>query len=130
MKRGDVWIVGVLLVVAAGFMVVPRLSGGQEAVAAVKYAEITVDGAHYRTVALDGADQEIDIRTSRGHNVLKVSRGGIAMIDADCPDKLCIAMGRISAAGGKIVCLPHRVFVEIVAGDGGASGGGYDAVVN
>jgi len=129
MKRGDVWIVGVLLVVAAGFML-PRLIGGHEAAAASKYAVISVDGEHYRTVALDGADQEIDIRTSRGHNVLKVSKGGIEMIDADCPDKLCIAMGRISGVGGKIVCLPHRVFVEIVAGQGGGSGGGFDAVVN
>ena len=122
-------IVSALLIVAAVFMV-PRLFGGQEAGAAATYAEISVDGEHYRTVALDGSDQEIDIRTSRGYNVLKVSKGSIAMIDADCPDKLCIGMGPISQVGAKIVCLPHRVFVEIVAGQGGDTGGGFDAVVN
>lgn len=130
MKRGDLWIVGLLLAVAAGLVLMPRLNGGQEAAAAVKYAKITVDGEHYRTIALGGADQEIVIHTSRGRNALKVSQGGISMIDADCPDELCIAMGRVSVVGGKIVCLPHRVFVEIVAGEGGVSGGGYDAVVN
>ncbi|CAM4053202.1 NusG domain II-containing protein [Cohnella lubricantis] len=129
MRRGDIWIAGVLLAVAAA-IAIPRMSGEHEAAAAEKYAEITVDGEHYRTVALDGADQVIDIRSKHGHNALRISKGGIDMFDADCPDKLCIAMGHVTHIGERIVCLPNRVFVEIVGGQGDVTGDGFDAVVS
>jgi hypothetical protein len=40
------------------------------------------------------------------------------MKDADCPDKLCEKTGKISKNGETIVCLPHRVVVEIQGGEG------------
>ena len=35
------------------------------------------------------------------------------MTEADCPDKICVNTGKISKIGETIVCLPHRVVVEI-----------------
>ena len=37
----------------------------------------------------------------------------VYMSDADCPDKLCVHTGTIHKTGETIVCLPHRVVVEI-----------------
>ena len=52
-----------------------------------------------------------------GSNRIVIQDGFVYMADADCPDKLCERMGKISKTGENIVCMPHRVVVEIV-GDG------------
>lgn len=46
-------------------------------------------------------------------NVLTISGGKAYMSYADCPDHTCKNMGKISAIGEKIICLPNRVMVEI-----------------
>ena len=38
------------------------------------------------------------------------------MKDADCPDKICINMGTIRKKGQTIICLPHKLVVEITDG--------------
>ncbi len=53
-----------------------------------------------------------------GSNQIVIQDGYVYMADADCPDKLCEHMGKISKTGENIVCMPHRVVVEII-GDGG-----------
>ena len=35
------------------------------------------------------------------------------MIEADCPDRLCVKQKAICKNGETIVCLPHKVVVEI-----------------
>lgn len=52
-----------------------------------------------------------------GYNRVVIEDGKVYMADANCPDKLCEHMGKISKTGENIVCMPHRVVVEIV-GDG------------
>ena len=42
------------------------------------------------------------------------------MTEANCGDHTCVRMGRISRAGEAIVCLPHRLVVEIVGGEAAA----------
>ena len=37
------------------------------------------------------------------------------MKDANCPDKICEGHNKISYKGETIVCLPHKVVIEIVA---------------
>jgi hypothetical protein len=37
------------------------------------------------------------------------------MTEADCPDKLCVQEKAVSKNGETIVCLPHRVVVEITS---------------
>ncbi|BCG57009.1 NusG domain II-containing protein [Paenibacillus sp. URB8-2] len=116
MKRADMLLVAVVLIAALAFLV-PRYFGtdakGKELI-----ANVTVDGKHYRTVKLTKEEQTIDIRTERGYNILKVHDYGIEMYDADCPDKVCLGFGFISLPKQTIVCLPHRVLVEIASGAG------------
>ena len=35
------------------------------------------------------------------------------MIEADCPDLICVHHKPISRQGESIVCLPHKVIVEV-----------------
>ena len=45
-------------------------------------------------------------------NVCEIRDGQVRMIEADCPDQLCIRQGAFGADGGMIVCLPNRVVIE------------------
>ena len=45
-------------------------------------------------------------------NVCEIRDGQVRMIEADCPDQLCIKQGAFGADGGMIVCLPNRVVIE------------------
>jgi len=125
MKKGDIWIGVVLLGVLAWF-IVPFLAK-EETSGASASAVITVNGEHYRTVELTESAHEIEIETSRGYNLLRISHNGIEMIEADCPDQLCLGFGHVHRKGGTIVCLPNRIFVEIIGADG--NGDDVDAVV-
>lgn len=51
-----------------------------------------------------------------GSNRVVIQNGSVAMTEADCPDKLCVKTGKISKTGESIVCLPHRVVIEIRGG--------------
>lgn len=48
-----------------------------------------------------------------GHNIIEVSPGGIAIAEADCPDRLCVLQGRITDSLLPITCLPHRLVIEL-----------------
>lgn len=39
--------------------------------------------------------------------------GGVYIHDSPCKEKICVNMGRISAVGSWVACLPNRVFVRI-----------------
>lgn len=46
-------------------------------------------------------------------NVLIISDGKADMIDADCPDRICVGMKPINNIGESIVCMPNKLYVTI-----------------
>ncbi|MDQ0089299.1 hypothetical protein J2T12_002711 [Paenibacillus anaericanus] len=121
MKRGDMLLIGLIVIVALAFLV-PRWfeSSEKNHNETPKVANITVDGKLFKTVELTKEEQIIDVKTEFGYNILKVHDYGIEMIEADCPDEVCLSFGFVERNGGTIVCLPHRVLVEIegIPGEG------------
>lgn len=51
-----------------------------------------------------------------GRNTFSVQGGAVTMTEADCGDHTCVKTGTISKAGESIVCLPHRLVLQIKAG--------------
>lgn len=49
-----------------------------------------------------------------GSNVIEVRHNSIGIIKADCPDKLCQKQGFLDHSAFPIICLPHRLVVEVV----------------
>lgn len=128
MKRGDILLIGLIVAIALVFLV-PRWLGDSSENNhnnVDRVARITVDGKLFKTVQLTGKEQTVDIKTEYGYNILKVHDYGIEMIDADCPDKLCLTFGFIDRNGGTIVCLPHKLMVEVVSS---GEGDDVDALV-
>lgn len=54
---------------------------------------------------------------------LEISPDGVRVCESKCPGGDCMHTGQISSAGERIVCLPNRLVVTLVGGEGG-----YDAV--
>ena len=79
------------------------------------YARVTVDGEE---VARYSLSEDGEYSLNGGTNLLVIEGGHARVEYASCPDGLCINQGEISMSGERIVCLPNRVMVEIVASDG------------
>ncbi len=84
---------------------------------------IYVDGEIYGEYSLN-SDETIEINDEFGNNTVIIKDGEAYMVDADCPDGLCMKQGKISKAGQNIVCLPHRLVLEIK----GDEKGEFDAI--
>ena len=48
-----------------------------------------------------------------GTNILVVESGEAWVSEANCPDKVCMGMGKISRNGEFIACLPNRLLVVV-----------------
>ncbi len=77
---------------------------------------ITIDGKQYKTLDLN-TDTIISIEGDQGNlNTVEVKHGMVHMLDADCPDKLCVKHKNIQYNHETIVCLPNKVVLEIIDG--------------
>ena len=74
---------------------------------------IMIDGTVYGTYSLN-EDREIPVeRDGSVINVVRIEDGSVRMEQATCPDALCIRQGAISRERQTIVCLPHKLVVEV-----------------
>ena len=73
---------------------------------------VTCGNRTYGVYDLD-RDQTVKINDS---NTFEIKNGEVRMIDADCPDKICVHSRAISKAGESIVCLPNNVILKITNG--------------
>lgn len=78
-------------------------------------AVISVDGVELSRIDLSKVTESYDIPidTEFGSNIVHVEPGRISVSDADCPDGVCVRQGAISRGGVPIVCMPHRLIIEI-----------------
>lgn len=79
------------------------------------YASIKVDGKLYDNLPLstNKGEKKLNIKSSSGNNSILIRDNTIKVISADCKDDLCVKQGEISKVGESIVCLPHKLIIEI-----------------
>lgn len=75
--------------------------------------EIRQNGKVIKTLSLKDNTTETISFEGRGTNTFSIQDGGVSMTDADCGDHTCIQTGRIQNSGESIVCLPHRLVLQI-----------------
>ncbi len=64
-----------------------------------------------------GKEQTISIPYGEdGYNLLFISGGEASISDADCPDGLCVRQRAVDRNGESIICLPHKLVIQITAG--------------
>lgn len=79
--------------------------------------------AFQNTSQADLGDKEEITGDNSGHssgtwyNVLQIKEGEVSITEADCPDLICVHHKPVSRQGETIVCLPHKLLVEVVGED-------------
>lgn len=112
MKKFDIIIAVVIIAAAAVLYFGGVLSPKEKGAVAVIY----VDGEEYKRLPLD-TDAEVRVETKYGLNVITIKDGYADCVDADCKDKLCVSQKKINKVNQTIVCLPHKLVVEIEGAD-------------
>lgn len=65
------------------------------------------------------APYSFTLEWSDGHySTFGVEPGRICILDANCPDRLCVRQGWMSDGTVPITCLPFRVVIELTKGGG------------
>lgn len=113
MKKWDIIIIAILLIISFVPEIIFTMTLDRNY--DYTYAEISIDGEIYKTVMLSkhkGSDKYI-VENKYGKNIILVKEEKIAIIEADCPDKICMKPGYIYKPGQSLVCLPNRLYIKI-----------------
>jgi hypothetical protein len=115
-RKGDILLIIGCLVLALGALLMLRLQRQEGA-----QVSVYVDGEWVSSYPL-GEDRTVLLTTPDGssYNTLVIKNGRADIIDAGCPDKLCVNMHSVAYAGETITCLPNKTVIKI---EGGAPGG-------
>ncbi len=93
-----------------------------------KIAKIYQDGKLIYEINLDKVEEAYTIKIDgdkEHYNIVEVRKGEIGIIEASCPDKVCVNMGFVSDGLLPITCLPNKLIIEIEGGEESA----YDVQV-
>ncbi len=76
-------------------------------------AVVTVGGMYYGRYPLDVDTMEKIEFMDGSYNVLEIKDGEADIVEASCADQTCVKHRSVSKKSECIVCLPHKVIVEI-----------------
>lgn len=108
MKRNDIILAGAVLVIAVFIIIYMNAIKKNGDTVVVK-----INGEVYKELPLV-EDTTLEIKgVNEGVNILVVEDGYADIIEASCPDKLCVRQKRIHFDGESLVCLPNKVVIEI-----------------
>ena len=122
-NRRKLNIVAVLVIAAIALAAVAATNALGSAVDARTAVIQDADGNTF-TMPLS-QDDVLTVASSAGTNVIEVQAGKVLVSEADCPNQDCVDQGWISNAGQQIVCLPHKLVVNITDEDAASA---YDVV--
>lgn len=79
------------------------------------YLRVELNGKEYGKYPLN-KDKKFKIKIDDDEfNIVEIKNGQVSMKEANCRDLLCTHMPSIKKVGETIVCLPHRLILEIVS---------------
>lgn len=119
LKKKDWILITVILCVAGLTVLVHTFIGG----AGTNRVIVKIEGAIEGIYSLS-EDREIEL--NGGTNLLQIKNGQASMLEADCPDQLCVHQKPVSLNHESIICLPNKVVVEVES----SANREFDAVTN
>lgn len=109
MKRNDWILIGIVIGIALLFGGMQFLKSAD----ADGIVQVTVDGEVYGEYSLD---KNANVQIGKT-NYLSIKNGKATMIEASCPDQLCVQQKAISKDGESIICLPNKVIATVIGGE-------------
>ncbi len=111
MKKKEILIFTSLFILALAAVLYIQFAPSGES----KTLLITIDGKEYRKTTIDEETYEaFSIETDYGVNDVVIEHGAVNVVSADCPNQICVHTKEAYMAGDIIVCLPHKVVIEII----------------
>lgn len=107
-RRNDILLIGGIVIAAGVLLLVIWLVFFQEGTTAV----VSLNGNVILEQPLS-EDCRIPIQTKEGSNIFQIENGIVSVVEADCRDQICVKHAGISRNGESIVCLPHKLVIEI-----------------
>lgn len=110
--RNDIVLAVVIILLATVGLLLINLTKTQG-----DYVIVKINGVEKHKLALN-EDFEAVIYTgenNEGTNRLVIKDGKVYVSEANCPDKICAKHKPVSNVNESIVCLPHKLTVEIVS---------------
>jgi hypothetical protein len=121
--KNDIILAVVIVLIAAAGLLLFVFNREQGSTVSVK-----VDGQQVASYPLN-ENREVSIKTGDNDehiNVLVIKDGKASISEADCPDKICVETRAVSYVGETVVCLPHKLVIEITNQN---ADGGIDVAV-
>ncbi len=112
MKKKDIILGSGIIAAALLMLLVLQINRGEEG----NRIQVILDGKIYGTYSLE-KNQVIEIEEGSFYNKIRVEDGKAYMEEANCPDGYCEEQGKISGRTQTIVCLPHKLVVEVLEAD-------------
>ena len=107
--KADLILVAVALIISIGAMIIMSATKTQGG-----YAVVVVNGKETQSYSLD-KDITVKIKNGENYNILLISDGSAKIIEATCPDKLCVDQHEARYNGESLICLPNKTTVKIVS---------------
>lgn len=126
-RKKDLIFIFSILIFAVFLLLIQRVYGNAQDEADM--VKITVDQKLYGTYDLN-KNQTITIQNDFGINTIQIQNKDVWMEEADCPDGYCKEQGHISKNKQTIVCLPHKLVVEISDDSEKSEPDSVDMIVN
>lgn len=91
-----------------------------------KIAVLRIDGKETKRFTLDSDKETYTYRyedPDGDYNIIEVAGDKIRISEANCGDQVCVRRGWAEKDGDTIVCLPHKLVIEIQDQAGGGDDG-------
>ncbi|NLJ97244.1 MAG: NusG domain II-containing protein [Clostridiales bacterium] len=109
MKKNDFYLVGGILLLAIIALIMIQLMKSEGSMVVVR-----VQDKEYMRLPLD-EDTTYTIHQDDGQwNTIEIKNGYVRMLDASCPQKICVKHRRIRYNNESIYCNPNEVFLWVV----------------
>lgn len=125
LHRIDIVLLLLLILIGTGitlWIYLPSVKEGEQ-------LEIRQNGSLLMTLPLNEDTEQTITDKDGDSNTFYIINKTVKMTEANCGDKTCINTGSISRTGESIVCLPHRLVLQITSGQSEENTDLPDAVV-
>ncbi|WP_299031656.1 NusG domain II-containing protein [uncultured Anaerococcus sp.] len=108
-RKGDIIVIVGLIFLSFGLnFAVTKMATGYKGDMLV----VEQDGKVIKKLPMD-EDTEYKVDYGGHYNIIVIKDGKAYMKEADCQDQICTNMHPIEKEGQTIICLPHRLFLEM-----------------
>lgn len=108
--KSDFILIGSILIIALIVLVIIVFTAKSG-----KTVKVIIDGKEKYAYNLNENKEEIIFtgKNNEFQNTVVIENGEVFIKSANCPDKICVSHRKISKKGQTIVCLPHKLVVEV-----------------